>query len=331
MRNLRNDIEKGFTLIEMMLVAAIISGFIFMGIGYTQQRTRALMMDRTSAQMQQILNSGLSYYVNNGTWPTNIAALQADSYLPATVTSPFGTTYSVSSTASIFTVSVSLPAGYANSSAIAQMIAGKLPFGVSTSVTPAPSPSDPSPVSTSTISASVNIPAQNLNNVGNVSYTGVYHSGACVPVPACPTINANGASLTPVIEVVPVSFSGMYDPGSDTTVYPLTSITAMTSDKTYADLSTGVGPAACGNDTSLTSTSCYSDSTLETPLTADGSGRTRTPITTGKYWRVCLYVNTQAGEVTWDALTGSYAQVLVLTRCKVSTESAGSTMNVWGY
>ncbi len=331
MRNISKYIEQGFTLIEMMLVAAIISAFIFMGIGYTQQRTRALQMDRTSAQMQQILNAGLSYYVNNGSWPASVTTLQTAGYLPSTgVTSPFGTSYSVSNTTSVFTATVSLPAGYAHGSAIAQMIAGKLPFGVSTTSTPSPTPGNPSPSSTSSISASVNIPAQNLNNVGNVSYTGVYHSGACVPVPTCPSTSASGTTITPEIQVVPVSFSGMYDPGDSSTVYPLTSITASVSGN-YVNLSSGSGPAACGNDTSTTATACYSDATLESPLTMTGTGRVRTPISTGSYWRVCLYVNTQAGEVKWDGITGNYAQVLALTRCKMTNESAGSTMNVWGY
>lgn len=331
MRNISKYIENGFTLIEMMLVAAIISGFILMGIGYTQQRTRALMIDRASAQMQQILNAGLSYYVNNGSWPTNIAALQTANYLPATVVSPYGpsSSYLVSNSNSVFSVSLSLPDGYPNGTSIAQMIAGKLPFGVTSAALTVPSGGG-APTTTAIITASVNIPAQNLNNVGNVSYTGVYHSGACVPVPTCPSTSASGTTITPEIQVVPVSFSGMYDPGDSSTVYPLTSITASVSGN-YVNLSSGSGPAACGNDTSTTATACYSDATLESPLTMAGTGRVRTPISTGSYWRVCLYVNTQAGEVKWDGITGNYAQVLALTRCKMTNESAGSTMNVWGY
>lgn len=324
MKKMNKYLQSGFSLIEMMLVAAIIGGIIYMGIGYTQQRTSALMIDRASAQMQQILNAGLSYYVSYGSWPANIAALQTGNYLPATVVSPWATSYTLSNTTNILTVKLSLPAGLKNSKAIAQMIAGKLPFGVATTSTPPPP-------STSIISASVNIPAQNLNNVGNVSYTGVYHSGACVPVPTCPTTSSSGVTLTPEIQVVPVSFSGMYDAGS-TTVYPITSITASVSGPS-ADLAAGTGPAICGNDTDVADTSCYADATLENPLTYSNPGpsRGRVAITTGTYWRVCLFVNTQAGEVTWDSLTGNYASVLAMTRCKVSTETAGSTMNVWGY
>ncbi|HTM63884.1 MAG TPA: type II secretion system protein [Gammaproteobacteria bacterium] len=318
MKMINRYMQKGFTLVEMMLVAAIISGFIFLGISYTQQRTRALMIDRASAQMQQILNAGLSYYINNGNWPADIATLKTGTYLPATVVSPWGTSYSVSNNSTVFTVTLTLPSTLKGVSGIAQIVAGKLPFGVATTSSPY------------TVTSSVNIPAQSLNNVGNLSYAGVYHNGGCVPVPQCPNTDATGSSVVPEIQVAPVSFSGFYDAGS-TTGYPLTSITASTSGN-YVDLSLGSGPAACGNSTSTT-TDCYSDATVESPVvySVPGPNRGSVKITTGKYWRVCLYVTTQAGSVTWDSLTGQYTAILAMTRCKSTNETSGSTMNVWAY
>src|SRR5579883_1527947 len=95
--------ERGFTLIEILLVLVIIGMFIFMGTSYIQQKTLSSRIDRTSLQMQQILNAGLAYYVTNGSWPTSIACLQASSpgctvaYLPSSLTSPWGQSYSLAS------------------------------------------------------------------------------------------------------------------------------------------------------------------------------------------------------------------------------------------
>lgn len=318
MRKLQKYKQHGFSLVEIMLVLVIIGGMIYMGTGYMQTRTRMIQIDRASAQMQQILNAGLSYYVSAGTWPADIATLQTAGYLPSTgVISPWGTNYTVaaSSDSAVLTVTISLPAGYASGNTIAKVLAGKLPFGVSTD---AVSPGG------ATVAASVNIPGQNLNNVGTVSFAGVYHNGACVPAPSCPA-STSTTTYTPQILVVPVSVSGMSDAGS-TQVYPLASITAKamgegTSDDP-ADLSVS-GPAACGNDTSLTATACYKN--------MDSLGTYSNQITSGKYWRVCLFATTAQGDVTWDLTTGEYASVLAITRCGISTETSGSSFEVWAH
>lgn len=319
MKSNRRTGVHGFSLLEMMLVMVVVASMIWMGVGYMQTRTRSLQIDRASAQMQQILNAGLSYYVNEGKWPANIAALQG-SYLPATVISPWATSYTVTpdSTNSILTVSVSLPSGYANSNAIGQILAGKLPFGVSTNAVP--------PAGTS-VSASVNIPAQNLNNIGNVNFAQIYHSGACVPAPTCPA-TSGGATFTPQIVVTPVSVTGTSTAGV-AEAYPIVSLTAKakgegTTDDP-ADFDAGsLGPTACGNDTSGASTSCFGSQDVTTGVQSD-------PINTGKYWRVCLYATTAQGDITWDVTTGTYATVMAITRCAPSTQDIGSSFDVWGH
>lgn len=291
--------QSGFSLLEMMLVGVILSMFIYMGIGYMQTRTRALMLDRASAQMQQILNAGLAYYVNNGTWPSSIAVLQSGSYLPPTVVSPWATSYSISTTGGVFNVTVTLPSALANRDSIGRILAGKLPLATSTTGAP-----------TTMITASVNIPGQNLNNATAVNFAGLYHNGACVPAPTCP-VDPSGANLTPQIMVVPVSVSGMA--AGDTKVYPLSSFTAFATALT--DLASG-GPPDCGTN-STASAACYSD--------VYGG----TQITSGKYWRVCLQVVTENGPVTWNNTTGQYASVMAITRCGISSENTGSSFNVW--
>lgn len=291
----------GVTLIEMMLVMVIVSSLVYMGVRYSQQRTRDIGIDRAVGQIQEIMNAGLSYYVNNGSWPANINTLQTGGYLPATVISPWGTNYNISSTAAsnVFNVSVSLPAGYANSNLIGQILAGRLPFGVSNTAG-----------TTTTITASVNMPGGNLNNAGNINFAGLYKNGACVPAPKCPT-DSSGVPMTRQIFVAPASVSGMNDTGA-TNVYPMSSITAFASPLTATV--GGAGPPPCGTSGSG-SNQCYT------------SGNT--PVPDGDYWRVCLQVYTTKGKVVWDDTTSPYATVLAMTRCAIAGEATGSQFTVW--
>lgn len=318
MKAFKNKWVHGFTLIEMMLVMTIISAFIYMGIGYVQQRTLSLSIDRTSAQMQQILNAGLSYYVNNGSWPTDIATLTTGNYLPSTgVISPWGpNTYAVSNNGALFTVTLTLPQ-ISNQSAIGDILVGKLPLasktGTSTTCPPSP-PAPPGcvPTTTITVSASVNIPGQNLNNATAVNMTGIYHNGACVPVPKCP-VGPNGVQMIPTIMVAPASVSGMSDPGT-TNVYPITSFTAYATPQ--AAWTGASGPATCSSSNPRSDIGCLADST-------------RAPLPYGNYWRVCLQVSTEKSSIQWDNITAQYATVIAVTRCSINNENSGSGLSVW--
>src|SRR5262249_9514404 len=89
--------QKGFTLVEMLLVLVITATLIYAALGYFQQRTLQMRMDRTSIQMQQILNAGLAFYVANSNWPTDITTDLQGTYLPnITPTNPWGQTYTIS-------------------------------------------------------------------------------------------------------------------------------------------------------------------------------------------------------------------------------------------
>lgn len=324
MKTMKRWAVQGFTLIEMLLVMTIISAFIYASIGYIQQRTLALSIDKASAQMQQILNAGLAYYVSNQKWPADISALISGGYLPATTPVPFvgpwgDRKYVLSSTAALLTVSLDLPTEMTNQSVVGTVLAGKLPLASSSTVTttppcpPAPAPCTP-PFNTTTITASVNIPGQSLNNATAVNFTGIYHNGACVPVPQCPTL-PNGTAMVPTISVSPASVSGMNDGSTD--VYPISSFTAYATGPTsYVNGAGAGGPPACSSDNS-NNTACY--------LSATGG----TTVPSGRYWRVCLQVVTEKGAVKWSTGTGQYATVTALTRCSVPTENAGSSMGVF--
>jgi len=313
---------KGFTLIEMLLVMVIISSVIYMGIGYIQQRTLQERMDRTVAQMQQILNAGLSYYVSGGTssWPSSISSLQPN-YLPSTLTSPWGTSYSIKTTGSNLYVIVQIPAGIRGRQSIANVIAGKLPLAY-TSVSIAATP----PVAVNCaaagncyVVASVNIPAQSLTNAGSVNFAGLYHHGGCVPVPTCP-VDASGNAMTAQIMVVPVSVSGMNDPNSPN-LYPISSFTA------YAVGGVDSTPYRCNNGS-------Y-------PSTPPCGATVGSAPSSGKYWRVCLQVVTEKGDVALTSASGTSSPsypfnpwggnvtLMAITRCAISNEPSGSSFNVF--
>ena len=340
---------KGFTLIEMMLVMVIVSAILYMGMGYLQQRMMQLRLDKASAQMQQIMSAALSYYARNGSWPADLNCLKgigcSVAYLPPVpIINPFwpGGEYYIypgnqlwwppfPSTGLYVVTYISAPPP--RSYAIATSLAGMLPSAFTT-----PDgytiPCDPS--GQCWVIASVPEPGQNLSNATSVNFAGLYHNGACVPVPNCP-LDASGTPLKPKIMVVPVSVTGVGDaPTLDATcnpmntsgcavnAYPLNSFTASATANALA--TAGSGPAGCLTNIPAP---CYNS--------YDINGSPVGPaITTGQYWRVCLSVATQKGVVsptgaldvmnTWGQISGT---VLAITRCAMPEEEPGSGFTVW--
>lgn len=342
----------GFTLIEILLVMVIVSMIIVMGVNFIEQRTLAMRIDRASTQMQQILNAALAYYVANGHWPADLACLQTDppdtttgcgSFLPSNlnIVSPWGLPYEVApaptTPSSLFYVYT--PITYATASgqaaAVANTIAGKLPLSYVTSDTTGTPPDNDGTCQpgatdlTCNVVASVNIPGQNLNNASAINFAGIYHNGACVPVPTCP-VDQNGIPMTAEIMVAPAGVSGVNDAptnqgqagctNDDTSqcevaVYPISSFAANAKDPATATASGG--PASC--DGSQTSAVCVAD---DTGTTIQDNN---------KYWRVCLSTITERGAVTpttspWGQLEGT---IIAVTRCAINNESSGSGFHVW--
>jgi len=353
---------KGFTLVEMLLVLVIISAIIVMGIGYVKQKTLQMRIDRASLQIQQILNAGLSYYVAKGEWPipagmavditatatVNINNLQANGFLPSNVViaSPFtGQHYYMYTdlNGTLFTVYTSITAvSSAGAAAAANVVAGTLPLASTTATAPvpaligtAPTLVVPPPIGTTPtcvptdttcwISASVNIPGQNLNNASAVNFTGLYKHGGCVPAPQCPVDSATGTTMQPQIMVVPVSVSGLNDPVTHN-VYPISSFTAYAMPQGSGPV---VNPPDCinpGNPVTYNpSNSCQA-----------GNQQGNVPANP-KYWRVCLQVVTQHGDVqltnfgtgTPNFDFGNNVTLMAITRCTINNEPAGSKFSVY--
>jgi prepilin-type N-terminal cleavage/methylation domain-containing protein len=353
-------IKNGFTLIEMMLVLVIVSAMIYMGAGYLQQRTLQLKVDREVAEIQQILNAAVAYYItNNYTWPEanfpwlppyDILMLQGyyggPSYLPPQWLYPpfdLGNLYyswggssiigqffrqNANSFYVVTFINLPPPASYS----VATTIAGMLPLAYVAS--DGGTPYSCTPAQQCYVVASIVAPTISLANSTNVNYAGLYHSGSCVQAPNCAPA-PDGTPMNPEIMVVPASVTGVSDmPGGignpgctetstsscQVTAYPLNSFTAFATGPSTM----AAGPPTCGNP--LLTSACTQDYT-GTLLPASGQQN---------YWRVCLGVGTQKGFVqpsgsaqqqnVWGQVSGT---VMVITRCAPASEDNGSHFNVW--
>ncbi len=321
---------KGFTLIEILMVLVVVSILVWSSVAYFQQRAQQMRVDRTTMDMQQILNAALSYYIANGSWPPSpsLDCLQGVSpcstkYLPSNLKSAWdGSLYKTAANAQLFYVYVQVTTKGDHAQGIANTIAGSLPLSYTTYSSSAPV-NNTVPTSGTTcanqkscvVVGSVNIPGQNLNNARSVNFAGLYHHGGCIPVPQCP-VDAKGNTMTPQVMVVPVSVSGVNNTINNQNqqyqLYPITSFTA------YA-----------------TETSPLS---ANPPPCKGGSGGVCTPLNgsaSSAYWRACLQVVTERGDVattntgTGASAWGQYVTLLAITRCASNNEPAGSNFTVF--
>jgi prepilin-type N-terminal cleavage/methylation domain-containing protein len=192
--------KKGFTLIEMMLVLGIIASIIAMLAKYSMMRAEQIRIDVTAVQMQQILNAGMAFYLNNGYWPSQASAtttcgtasslspLQTspNNYLPPTINPPFiGASYTMNCdpNTGVFQVTLAIPYSYPNGAVDAQILTGILPLSSVSTTTP--------------VAAQAGRPA---------SWTGpvTFNPGICgITTPFCP-------SLVAAVAAVPAVTGGIY-------------------------------------------------------------------------------------------------------------------------
>jgi type II secretory pathway pseudopilin PulG len=300
----------GVTMLEMLLVLAIIGTVMAMIIGFIQQRTDELRRDRTAMQMQMVLNAGLEFYINSNlgpasTWPASIDDLRP-TYLPSTANwrgnNPWGQPYTAQpiNNQAQFEVSTEIPGSTSDAAtANAQAIAGRLPLA---SISLPHDCAGGGGTMCVTLSAQVAIPGQNLNNARAVNFGSVYSVNGCVPKPVCPL------NMTPEIFVVPVSVSGTNDaPGNTTNMYPISSYTGYALPNDI--IMPGTGAQSCSGGTE--------DCNFNPPGSAPPAGT--------HLWRVCLSVTTEKGPVPASVQMGS---VMAITRCAPSGEAFGTALGV---
>lgn len=358
--------SKGFTLLEMILVIAIMGMILVAMSKYAVIKVDQLKRDRMALQIQQIENAAMAYYVSTGTWPgttagvacgtaaTNLSSsiLISSNYLPASmIKSPYGTSYKYScptlnsSPLAAYLVS-SGTVGAITGPASAQIIASMVPGGY---VSNYPLASDPK----NGVNSQVIVPGQNLNNARSVNFAGIYKSGACVPAPTCPLGMSPTILVTPAavsgVNDAPVTCTSATDPSTCTNVVvnPVSSFTAFARGNSSALPDVDPNVLDCEVVNTPQTAKC-SDATMTPPAggtNAYASVSATDPVGT-TYWRVCLSVITQKGRVivkptTTDAtpvpipyafnqgrLMGS---ILAITRCAPTTgdSPSGSPISVW--
>lgn len=318
-------IRAGFTLIEMLLVIVVIGMILLASVQYLQLKGAQSRIDRTTIQMQQILNAGLAYYIANGNWPEKPEDLMpTDQTLPRYLTgdafqSPWGIEYQIGTTLSpkkdLFSVYLVLtaPDNSSFASSTAKILAGSLPMGYTSNDTanlaqvPSIDHTCGDTEATCSVVASVNLPGQDLNERGAVRFANLYRHGGCVPAPNCPTNN----NSYPQIMVVPAQVSGnlMGAQSTPTAVYPISQFTAYAVGLGASTIPTGE-PAPCVQGRK-----------------AQACGGT---IANGKkYWHVCLKVVTEAGTLVENDWAQQDNTLLAITRCTVPQEDTGSDLKIY--
>ncbi|MCB1827757.1 MAG: prepilin-type N-terminal cleavage/methylation domain-containing protein [Coxiellaceae bacterium] len=199
--------QSGFTLIEMMLVIAVVAVLASLGLMAYHRHAQTARIDKVSLEMQHVLEAALAYDVDNGKWPepnkeaTCVSKQPADafvdSYIPnQDAQSSYGSYFCWSSAgensngdARLFWVAFKLPVS-AEAKTLGYRIAARLPNAILTS--------DLSRVDAVAcgagdcyVRAEVVQPAATSNNQGN--------GGMIVATGDCPTnknVSANQESST---------------------------------------------------------------------------------------------------------------------------------------
>lgn len=343
-----NEMKKvnGVTLLEVLMVLIIVSMILAMFIGYIQQKTTESRRSRLATQIELILNAAQAYYVANNTWPTSLNQMSNAGYLPSsTIYNPWHNQFNITSqTPGMFYVYTDI-GSFPQANTEAQLISGRLPLGFVYDGSSTP----PSPCSTTSctyVAGAVNVPPQNINNSTAVSFSSVYHSGACVPTPTC-TVDQNGNTMVPQILVIPVAISGVNeDPSSipnndcgynssgyyndytkckQINVHPISGYTA-----------NAYGPAYYNyGQIQSTLRQCKQPPSGQPPQNEECyASSSLSPVSPGYYWRVCLYVTTENGQVIPSGSKGfaqgqSMGNILAITRCAPKNEYVGSSFDVF--
>lgn len=326
--------QTGLSLIEVLLMLTVIAIFITVGIQYDTRKVERLKIDKTVLQTQAILDAGIWYYITNGSWPNSSSSSCSPMALDGTaVTSFFGTSGSylqnqglfggnnfvifkalrtqfastltttakyylhLSSTSTctgvpkgtfgviIYFTSQS-SGGTAKEVAMAKAIAAKLPHAALKGNG-----------NGTYIATYIYPPGQDPDQAAGLNFAGIYHHGACVPVPACPA-TTSGKTYSAQVFLTPTSVSGVNDDAS-TNVYPISSFIA------YAE-----GPSS-------SPAGCVGASTIK-----GCSNGTET----GQYWRACLQIVTERGDVAVTRTDdwGDAVSIAAFTRCTISSEPTGT-------
>jgi len=105
--------KRGYTLIEVTAVVAIIAIILSIVIGGYQTRINKARFERTVDEMMALAQASLDFYNSQGTWPGTPINLASTFMYAAVTSSPWGRNYQISGLNKAVTISTSVPSGLA--------------------------------------------------------------------------------------------------------------------------------------------------------------------------------------------------------------------------
>ena len=105
--------KKGFSLIELALVLAIIAVLLGIALYSAKGIRQAYLAERVTSELDSIAIASTGYYNENGSWPATLSDLRAGGYLAASSgdLNPFGNAYVIMGGGETVSVSCVLPEG----------------------------------------------------------------------------------------------------------------------------------------------------------------------------------------------------------------------------
>lgn len=248
MRGKQPTYQQAFTLIELLLVIAVLSIIAAMGIMQYRRSFQANRAEKTAISMQHVLEAAMSYYVDKSEWPEALSCGDTpasndfiQNYLPnGDPATPMGGTYCWQDAGAgdqaqqhrLFWVAIKVPGEAESVQAMANRIAAHLPNAITTSD---PSSTDqPAPTcsgDTCYVRAEITVPGtggtgggSNVVASGNCEPSKTVHAGTAtcqdmstateqlyrINFKACPADTQPQLTISPNFVRVPNSQLGFY-------------------------------------------------------------------------------------------------------------------------
>lgn len=111
MRKIMSGADKGFTLLELAVVLAVVLTITTAAIPFFIRGAETTAAQKTAKEISDIQTAARWYYLTNRAWPGSIQALQSAGFLDPSSppTNPWGHGYSISSNSRSLTLATTVP------------------------------------------------------------------------------------------------------------------------------------------------------------------------------------------------------------------------------